>query len=54
MMTGGMPGFGNLAITGPAPMQMPQQQMQQPFAQQMQPTMMMQPGMMQPGMMPGM
>merc|ERR1719323_724952 len=57
MMAGVMPGFGNLAITGPAPMTMPQQQMQQQQFPQpgggMQPTMMMQPGMMQPGMMPG-
>merc|ERR1712151_1080369 len=57
MMAGIAPGFGNLAITGPSPMQMNQQpMMQQPqqFAQQgAQPSMMMQPGMMQPGMMPG-
>merc|ERR1719491_1389986 len=57
LLPGNMPGFGNLAITGPAPMQMPQQQQQQQFPQQggVQQTMMMQPGMMQPGMMqPGM
>merc|ERR1712087_905417 len=52
MMAGIAPGFGNLAITGPSPMQMNQQpMMQQPqqFAQQgAQPSMMMQPGMMQP------
>jgi len=53
MMPGGMAGFGNLAITGPAMPMQPQQQ--QPFGapQMMQgpPTMMMQPGMMGPGMM---
>jgi len=49
MMANMAPGFGNLAITGPAPTMMPQQQ-QQPFGGQMmqQPTMMMQPGMMGP------
>merc|ERR1719469_342753 len=52
MMSTMMPGFGNLAITGGAPM--PQQQV--PFGAGMgQSSMMMQPGMMQPGMMqPGM
>merc|ERR1740139_727798 len=52
MMGSMMPGFGNLAITGGAPM--PQQQV--PFGAGMgQSSMMMQPGMMQPGMMqPGM
>merc|ERR1719291_856745 len=51
MMPGGMPGFGNLAITGPSMPMQPQQQQQQAFGapQMMQgpPSMMMQPGMMQ-------
>merc|ERR1719491_28617 len=55
MMAGIAPGFGNLAIAGPAPvmMQQPMMQQQQQFAQPGAPSMMMQPGMMQPGMMPG-
>merc|ERR1719491_1840966 len=55
MMAGIAPGFGNLAIAGPAPvmMQQPMMQQQQQFAQPVAPSMMMQPGMMQPGMMPG-
>merc|ERR1719491_900052 len=55
LLPGNMPGFGNLAIAGPAPvmMQQPMMQQQQQFAQPGAPSMMMQPGMMQPGMMPG-
>jgi len=50
---GQMPGFGNLAITGPG---MQVQPGMQPGGMQpgMNPSMMMQPGMMQPGMQPGM